>query len=310
MKARDRMDILAGLLAAREAGFRAELLSDVKPEPAAALLIDRLDAEGHTIMYGTGDVGKGVIASHWIGQLVALGHVVLILDYEDHRAEWARRIDALYGADVRASVIYVAPPWQGAIWDHATDIKELIDAVGATVVVIDSIVFACRGKDATDPAATTFYDAAVKQFGVPVLSLAHVTKDNSLRYPWGSVFWHNAARVTWSAAAAAGEGHRVILTHRKDNNHRKVGRVLVTIEWFNDLPREVTEVPYMAHLGDMIEEALRDNGPASVTKIVDRLNEETEEGEEPIKTDSVRKALNRGLVRRFRKEGEEWKLAS
>ncbi len=272
-------------------------------------MLDRLDAEGHTILYGTGDVGKGVITAHWIGQLVQLGHVVLVLDYEDHRGEWARRVDALAGAEARTSVIHVVPPWQGAIWDHVPATAELINAVGATFVVIDSIVFACRGKDATDPGTTSLYDAAIKQFSVPVLSLAHVTKDNSLRYPWGSVFWHNAARVTWSAASAGGEGHRVVLTHRKDNNHKKLGRFLVSIEWFNELPREVSETPYLAHLGDLIAEVLGEK-QATVGQIVDRLNEEIEDGEEAVKPDSVRKALRRGLMTKFRKEGEQWSLAA
>jgi putative glutamine transport system substrate-binding protein len=51
----------------------------------APLLIDRLEADGHTIFCGTGDVGKGVITSGWMVELVRAGHVVLIPDYEDHR---------------------------------------------------------------------------------------------------------------------------------------------------------------------------------------------------------------------------------
>lgn len=309
MSARERMDVIAALLEARQAGFNAALLSDVEAKPPAPLLLDRLDPEGHTILYGAGDVGKGVIASNWIGRLIQLGHVVLILDYEDHRDEWARRIDALYGPETRASVIHVVPPWQGAIWDHVEPIVELIRAVGATIVVIDSIVFACRGKDAIDSATPAQYDSALKQLGVPVLSLGHVTKDHNARYPFGSVFWHNAARVTWSAVAAVGEGHQVILQHRKGNNYKKLGRVLTTIEWWEDLPREVSEMPYMVHIGELVAETLRD-GKLTVGKIVDRLNEDVEDGQEPYKADSVSRALRRGIAKTFRKNGDEWSLSA
>jgi hypothetical protein len=47
-----------------------------------------------------------------------------------------------------------------------------------------------------------------------------------------------------------------------------------------------------------------------VTRIVDRLNDEVEEGEERVKADSVRKALRRGMATRFRKEGEQWSVAA
>lgn len=42
---------------------------------------------------------------------------------------------------------------------------------------------------ATD--APSSYGAALQHIGLPTLSIAHVTKEGSLKYPFGSVFWHN-----------------------------------------------------------------------------------------------------------------------
>ncbi|MEJ1731141.1 hypothetical protein SMA90_32955, partial [Escherichia coli] len=81
------------------------------------------------------------------------------------------------------------------------------------------------------PEAPAQYATALAYIGRPVLSLAHVTKDGDGRYPFGSAFWHHLARTTWSVERVGGDGHKVLLRHRKHNNHGNAGRFLVTIEW-------------------------------------------------------------------------------
>jgi len=39
-----------------------------------------------------GGVGKGTLTAWWIVNLIAGGHRVLLVDYEGHPEEWARRI--------------------------------------------------------------------------------------------------------------------------------------------------------------------------------------------------------------------------
>ena len=62
----------------------AHVLSGIPTEPPAPLLIGRLDPEGHTILYGTGGVGKGTLAASWANGLLEDGKRILIVDYENH----------------------------------------------------------------------------------------------------------------------------------------------------------------------------------------------------------------------------------
>jgi hypothetical protein len=273
------------------------VLAEISTDPPPALLCGRLDPASHTILYGTGGVGKGTYACYLITRLVAAGHRVLILDYENHSGEWARRYRGLAGRDGSEHVLWVAPltsAWggpRGAIWQQVTDVRDLAIEFGATYIVIDSIVPACGGSDPMDPGTVARYAGALEYLGIPVLSLAHVTKADDLRYPFGSIFWHNLARVTWSLHR---DGERIILTHRKANSYAHQGKSVVTITWFEGLPRDVAEQGYSAVVADRIADVL--GGEAMfVRAIVARLNGELEEGEQPIKDDTVRAALRRGI---------------
>ena len=50
---------------------RLDEISDADPAP---LLLDRIDPEGHTILFGPGGIGKGTLASAWMAGLVTEGH--------------------------------------------------------------------------------------------------------------------------------------------------------------------------------------------------------------------------------------------
>lgn len=275
----------------------ARSLSDVSTDAPPPMRLDRLDPEGHTILYGTGGAGKGVLTTWWIAQLVRLGERVLILDYEGHATEWARRYAGLAGAANVERVLWVGPftaAWQGragAIWKQKADIRALAEAFGATFVVIDSIVPACAGSDPMKPETAALYAAALEYIGRPALSIAHVTKAESLAYPFGSVFWHNLARVTWSLSR---DGDQVILAHRKHNNYGALGRFVVTTTWHDGRPGEIWEQGYSAAMADRIDEVL---GAESLTlgQITAQLAEEADEDAAAIKEDTVRKALTRGL---------------
>lgn len=278
-------------------------LSDVPTDPPGPLLRGRLAPGDHTILFGTGGVGKGTYTTALIAGLAADGHRVLILDYENHGDEWARRYHGLAGTSGMDAVLWVAPlaaSWtgrRGALWEQEADVNALAVDFGATYIVIDSIVPACAGHDPMDTATVSRYGAVLEYLGLPVLSLAHVTKAEDLRYPFGSVFWHNLARITWSMAK---DGPRVILTHRKANSYQNAGRIAVTTTWLDDLPREVREEPYSAVIADRIEEIL--SVPMTVAAIVAGLNEDVEEDARPVKSNTVRTALRRGLAaipRRF-----------
>lgn len=276
----------------------ARFLVEISTDPPPPLLIGRLDPAGHTILYGTGGVGKGSLASSWIVALLESNRRVLVIDYENHPDEWARRIAGQGAGDLLDRVLHVAPltaAWggkRGAIWDQIDDLRRLSLDFGADAAVVDSIVPACAGSDPLKPEASSLYAGALEYIGLPTLSLAHVTKSDDLRYPFGSIFWHNLARVTWSLKSIGGG---LLLTHRKHNNYEKVAAKRVETTWTSaGVLGEVWERDYSEFLSQRISAVLRE-GSMTPTQIADRLNDELDDDEaEPIKPESVKKALVRG----------------
>lgn len=307
---------LADRIAALESAVRAEraprepdpivrtgarALADIDPSPPPPLLIGRLDPAGHTILFGPGGSGKGTISASWIVDLARADQRVLIVDLEDHPEEWARRITSLGGADIAAAVTIVrpySPAWQGArgtLEQMADDLRELAGAVGATIIVIDSAGMA--GGDPLKPEAPMSYGRALQRIGLTALTIAHVPKNTDMVTPFGSVFWHNLARVTWSLAPQGEDaGHTVLLTCRKANGYAKPGRELLTVTYDDrGLPRDVLARSYAAVLADRIADVLdAATDPLSPRQIVDALADD-DDGEQ-VKADTVRKTLRRGLT--------------
>lgn len=279
----------------------ARVLAEMSMDPPPPMLLGRLDPTGHTVLFGTGGVGKGLMAAWWTLALTKAGSRVLIVDYENHPDEWARRVYAMGGSHLLGEVLHVSPltaAWggkRGAIWDQADDLRHLVADWGATYLVIDSIVPACSGTDPLKPEAVSQYAAALELIGRPALSLGHVTKADDLRYPFGSVFWHNLSRVTWSAKRS---GERILLTHRKHNNYERQPATLVEVAWLDGLPVDVAERPAGEELSQRISVALRTE-PLTVRQICDHLDEDLDDEEaESTKPDSVRHALRRGQKER------------
>lgn len=298
----------------------ARLLNVIPTDPPPPMLIGRIDPGGHTILYGTGGVGKGTLASSWVVALLMEGRRVLIVDYENHPDEWSRRIAGI-GADssMLEQVLHVSPltaAWggkRGALWVQAPDLRQLSIAFGADVMVVDSLIPACGGTDALKPEAAALYAGGLEYIGLPTLSLAHVTKEHDLRYPFGSVFWHNLARTTWSLKAVGGA---VLLAHRKHNNYAKLPRQQIEVSWSQDgTPVSVWERSHSEALAQRISHLLIGQA-LTTTQIVDLLNDDLDEDDEEVKANSVRVALNRGLRARppkFTKagtgSGERWSNA-
>ena len=221
------------------------VLDDVDDAPQPPLLLGRVHPTGHTILYGTGGAGKGVVAAQWVADLTAAGTRVLVLDYEQNPAEWRRRVTTL-GGDARL-VRYaepLGPDWtgkRGPLWRVVEQLAALRAAWEAGLVVVDSIAVATAGTD--DPYAPDSparYAAALQRLGAPVLSLAHVNRGDDARYPFGSVFWHNLARLTWSLEEQD-DGSRV-LTNRKVNSYVVTPPRRIAWDWVDqDLPSRLEE---------------------------------------------------------------------
>jgi hypothetical protein len=154
--------------------------------------------------------------------------VVLIVDYEDHEQEWRNRLEEC-GADL-TRVYRLAPhspAWggpRGTIAVHALLIRRAASLVSASFLIVDSAVMALPGLDPSDPRAPQVYfrARALQTIGLPSSTLAHVNRAEDLRYPFGSVFWHNLARLTWSLSIDA--SGRLVLANRKANDRPFGGR--------------------------------------------------------------------------------------
>lgn len=284
-------------------------LAAIDRSPAPPLLLDRLDPLGPTILYGPGDIGKGTLASSWATRLQAAGRRVLILDYEDHPEEWARRIFGLGGADAVADIVHVPPlrEWGGPLWKHADGVRKLAEAEGRDFVIIDSAAMAAAGIDPSSPEAPQLISSGLQEVGLPSLTLAHVNRAHDARYPFGSVFWHNLARVTWSFMP---KGEERILVCRKANNYAKPGASTVTATWHMGVLGEVAERLAAWGLLDRIAEVLAD-GPAAPRDIATTLNEGVPDGEKTSRQ-TVAATLSRGLAKdrafRFTVADGEWSL--
>lgn len=172
------------------------VLSDVEPAVTTKLLLEKLHPEDHTILFGDGGTGKGVIAAWWAAQLTRLEHPlrVLVLDYEEHaRFEWRPRIER-FGGDLDA--VHIWQP-QEPIWDIASAVHTIIEEKKIDYVMVDSVVYACQPEEAEKSVTAAQYNDAIRQFRRPVLSLAHVTKaDPEPKHPFGSMVWSAGARIT------------------------------------------------------------------------------------------------------------------
>jgi hypothetical protein len=269
----------------------------ISSDPPAPLLIERLDPEGHTILYGTGGVGKGALACRWTADLVHAGLRVLILDYEAHPEEWSRRIRSL-APDVHAGdgVRHMTP--KRSLSHSTKSIRQTCDRHAIDYVVIDSAVMAC-GSDPLKPEAAAEYAAALIDLGRPALSLAHVTKVDDPRYPFGSVFWHNLARMTWSLSGTDSE---TLLRHRKHNNYEGLGTLAVTYTWVDGVLREVWEKGYNATVLRRALDALDDGGAMSLEEILAAIND----GEhKSVTRKTLQQTLRRALVSEVRLGSDE-----
>lgn len=297
----------------------ARWFTDIEPKPTPPLLLDRIHPTGHTVLFGAGGCGKGTLASAWIVELTKAGKRVLIADYESHLdEEWMPRILSLGGRDAMAHVIGAEPlsrAWhgrRGRLFDHARDLRELADDAGADVVVIDSITQA--GEDLMSPDGASRYGEALQSIERPVLSLAHISKNGDGASPYGATAWSDLGRLTWSIAKMPRDGHVSLLKARKTNN--TPGGTAFTVD-FTYHPRnpdgsygliaDVHERPYSQHLGDVIEQVLREaREPMTQQQLRDAVAEHDLWTGEAPKPDTMRVTLKRGAER---KPGQRWTKA-
>jgi len=257
------------------------------------LILDRIDPEGHTILFGPGGAGKGCLVVSWIVRLTNQGKSVLVVDFEGHADEWARRVAGLGGDPDRVEYCSpMKPGWPGAygpLWSDENRglLRAAVDG-RVDLVVIDSINDASVGADISLAMTASNYAGAVQYLGVPVVSLGHVAKSGESEYPFGSVYWHNQARTTWSL-----DGNRK-LTHRKRNNYATLGSFNVELDFRNDVLRGVVERAPVPGVAKQIALVIP-TAQATATEVVALVQEAaSREGWPYRKADTISRELRQG----------------
>lgn len=186
-------------------------LRDYMHRPTSAWILNPLILEDQpTILFGTGGLGKSLVA---LGGMLTLesgapvlpglaaesGHRGIYLDWErtgtyEHGTRYRRLLVGVGLEPKELDSIYL--PITGSINENVRHIKRTMDMEGVTFAIIDSAGFACGGDPEKAEFALQFFEA-VHMLQVPTLIIAHQTKGDSRGMPFGSVFWHNAARSTW-----------------------------------------------------------------------------------------------------------------
>lgn len=153
-----------------------------------------------TIWFGDGGVAKSIQALFAAGKLAEQGLRVLYLDWELDEGDHRLRYEQMFGAAMPESVLYLKCD---------KPLPQITDTIQRTIkerqidyAIVDSIGYAAGGAPEAAEVAT-FYQQCVRGWRIGSLHLAHTTKgarDGGTR-PFGSTYWHNGARETWSLSA-------------------------------------------------------------------------------------------------------------
>jgi len=231
-------------------------LADVDPVVAhrGFLVAPFLPAHQPSIFFGDGEAGKtfqayllALCVAHKMAYLkfdVPAEHGrVMIVDYEtDKETAKVRLLRLLKGLSLgwpQDRLIY----WGArgiSLPAQKEAIKRRVLEDDVRLLVIDSAAAAC-GEPRNEQEVLAYFNA-LAYIGVTSLTIAHVSHGDGTqrqRYkPFGSVFWHNAARSTWYVTRVQGGGAdmEVGLINRKMSNGPRHKPLAVTMKFDDSDP--------------------------------------------------------------------------
>jgi len=277
-----------------------------------------LPEQGTTIVFGQGSSAKTflvmemmrclVYGDPFLGLGVRSGRV-LLLDYEGTGPTLARRwrrLLAPHGVDAMPDAFHYLVGRGIAVTDQMQTLRREIARTGATVLVIDSAVSALGGNplDAEIVGRTM---AQLNSLGVTVIIIAHVTKEGGSEYPFGSIFWHNLARMTWFVRRVDDEDSpdiQIGFYNKKANDDRKQKAFGATVRFDDpegpitvercdiaDVPELAKDMPLQAHILRILERG--------VMRTIKQLADECEQKDNAVRTACSRLAKKnrvRGVI--------------
>ena len=153
-----------------------------------------------TLIFGDGGTAKSLFALWFGGFLAQQGVRVGLFDWELDAYAHRDRLERLFGA-VMPEIRYVR--CERPLVYEVDRLRRVVADDGLAFGIFDSVGFAVPGRP-EDAEHAMGYFRAVRQLGIGSLHIAHVRQgDNNDQRPFGSTFWHNAARSTWYIKLAA-----------------------------------------------------------------------------------------------------------
>lgn len=280
----------------------AEDIADVAPLTDERYRIDGLIPEyGTTIIFGQGSASKTfqvldmcrclTTGAAFLGRAVRPCRV-LFLDFEGNAPTLSRRwrrLLAPHGIEAIPEAFHYMRGRGIPLADQMQTIRRELARTGAAVLVVDSAVSAI-GANPLDAEYVGRNLALLNALEITVVVIAHVTKEGGEDFPFGSIFWHNLARMTWFVRRVDSEDSpdiRVGFFNKKANDDRRQKAFGVVVH-FEDPNGPVTIEPY--DLADEPELARGLSIPSRITRILSRgprltsqLAEECDEDPESIR---------------------------
>lgn len=208
------------LKAERQGSPSIDLRTATKPPADDEFNIDgfRFPKRHATILFGDGGTAKSYHALYLAGCLSRQGVRTAMFDWELDEHAHRERLEHLFGPTM-PEVRYVR--CDRPLVHEIDRLKRVVADDGLAFGFFDSIGFAVPGRP-EDAEHAMGYFRAVRQLGIGTHHIAHVRQgEGNDQRPFGSTFWHNAARSTWYAKLAAtspdGECLTVGLYNRKSN---------------------------------------------------------------------------------------------
>lgn len=252
------------VVASHRDGEPLVLLRDVEAPAVGQTALEPLLLSRHpSILFGDGGSLKSYLALaaavdiHAGESLLHLGRSerirVAFLDWEFDAWEHKERLRLLCGNDM-PDVLYRR--CVGPLAHQVDALRRLFEEHGIGFVIIDSVGMACEGPPEEAASALGFADA-VRQLEVGSLWLAHSNRAGDTEKPFGSVYWHNSARLTWYLKRVQEHESNVVsvgLFNKKANTsklHAPLGyrftfnsdRTLIARQDVRDTPGFETQVP-------------------------------------------------------------------
>lgn len=247
-----------------------------------------------TILFGDGGAGKSttalmLAATVLSGQAIA-GFVptwtapVLYLDWETDKEEINDTLKALrvgHGLDI-PDIYYRRESWP--LHQSVRQIKRFIDEKGIVLAVVDSLGAACGGEPESAETALKLF-GAIRSLGCATLCISHITKTGANGKPFGSVYFHNSARLTFELRRhqlpEASEMH-VGIYHQKANKGKRQRDVGLCVSFTEDtsirfereeIPADATELVAAMPQAEQIRRCLQQAGESLTADDIASLTE-------------------------------------